>query len=90
MSSESIGMVETRGVVAHIEASAAMVKAATVSIVACISLGGGWVTSIVEGDTGSVRAAVDAGSQAASAVGELVSSQVISRPSDGLVELFVS
>ena len=90
MRSESIGMVETRGVVAHVEASDAMVKAANVSIVACISLGGGWVTSIVEGDTGSVRAAVDAGSQAASAVGELVSSQVISRPSDGLVELFVS
>ena len=90
MSSESIGMVETRGVVAHVEASDAMVKAANVSIVACISLGGGWVTSSVEGDAGGVRAAVDAGSQAASAVGELVSSQVISRPSDGLVELFVS
>ncbi|GIT28350.1 MAG: hypothetical protein Ct9H300mP1_03960 [Planctomycetaceae bacterium] len=44
MSSESIGMVETRGVVAHVEASDAMVKAANVSIVACISLGGGWVT----------------------------------------------
>ena len=86
----ALGMVETKGLVGSIEAGDAMVKAANVSIVACISLGGGWVTSIVEGDTGSVRAAVDAGSQAASAVGELVSSQVISRPSDGLVELFVS
>ena len=76
--------------VAHVEASDAMVKAANVSIVACISLGGGWVTSIVEGDTGSVRAAVDAGSQAASAVGELVCSQVFFLSWDGLVELFVS
>ena len=90
MSSESIGMVETRGVVAHIEATDAMVKAANVTVAACVSLGGGWVTSIVTGATGSVRAAVDAGSQAASAVGELVSAHVISRPNDGRVEMFVS
>ena len=90
MIGESIGLVETRGVVGHIEASDAMVKAANVTLTGSTTLGGGWITSFVEGDTGSVRAAVDAGSQAASAVGELVSSQVISRPSDGLVELFVS
>tara|TARA_B100000029_G_scaffold204527_1_gene202510 strand:+ start:624 stop:875 length:252 start_codon:yes stop_codon:yes gene_type:complete len=83
-------MVETRGVVAHVEASDAMVKAANVELTGSVSLGGGWVTSIVEGDTGSVRAAVDAGAQAASNVGELIAAHVISRPSDGLVGLFVT
>ncbi len=89
MSGEAIGMVETRGVVAHCEASDAMLKAANVDLVSQIILGGGWVTVVVKGDTGSVRAAIDAGSQAASQVGELVSAHVISRPADGLVQLFV-
>ena len=90
MTGESIGLVETRGVVGHIEASDAMVKAANVTLTGSTTLGGGWITSFVEGDTGSVSAAVEAGAQAASAVGELVSSRVISRPADGLVALFVS
>ena len=90
MSGESIGLVETRGVVAHTEAADAMVKAANVTLAGSVTLGGGWITSVVEGDTGSVRAAVDAGAQAASAVGELISAHVIARPADGLVELFVS
>ena len=90
MSSESIGMVETRGVVAHIEATDAMVKAANVTLSGSVTLAGGWITSVVEGDTGSVKAAVDAGATAASAVGELISAHVIPRPTDGLVELFVS
>ncbi len=90
MSGESIGLVETRGVVAHTEASDAMVKAANVTLVGSVSLGGGWLTSFVEGDTGSVKAAVDAGAEAAAAVGELISAHVIARPVDGLIELFTS
>jgi len=90
MSSQSIGLVETRGVVAHTEAADAMLKAASVTLSGNVTLAGGWMTSVVEGDTGSVRAAVDAGAQAASAVGELVSAHMIARPADGLVELFVS
>ncbi len=90
MSGESIGLVETRGVVAHTVASDAMVKAANVVIAGKVTLGGGWITAVVEGDTGSVKAAVDAGSQAASDAGELVSAHVIPRPADGLLELFLS
>ena len=90
MSNVSIGLVETRGVVAHTEAADAMLKAANVTLSGSVALGGGWITAVVEGDTGSVKAAVDAGSQAASAVGELVSAHVIARPADGLIEMFVS
>ena len=67
-----------------------MVKAANVTLAGSVTLGSGWITSVVEGDTGSVKAAVDAGSQAAAAVGEVISAHVIPRPSDGLVDLFVS
>ena len=90
MSGESIGLVETRGVVAHTEASDAMVKAANVTLIGSVTLGGGWITSFVKGDTGSVKAAVDAGAEAAAAVGELISAHVLSRPVDGLTELFTS
>jgi ethanolamine utilization protein EutM len=90
MSTESIGLVETRGVVAHIEAADAMVKAASVRLSGSVTLAGGWMTAVVEGDTGSVKAAVDAGAEAASAVGELISAHVIARPADGLVESFIS
>ncbi len=90
MSGESIGLVETRGVVAHTVASDAMVKAANVVIAGKVTLGGGWITAVVEGDTGSVKAAVDAGSQAASDAGELVSAHIIPRPADGLLEMFLS
>ena len=90
MSGESIGLVETRGVVAHTVASDAMVKAANVVIAGKVTLGGGWITAVVEGDTGSVKAAVDAGSQAAADAGELVSAHVIPRPADGLIEMFLS
>ena len=89
MSGEAIGLVETRGLVAQYEASDAMVKAANVSLVRQVSIGGGYVTTIVEGDVGSVRAAVDGGAQAASQVGELLSAHLISRPADGLIEHFV-
>jgi microcompartment protein CcmL/EutN len=84
--SQAIGLVETRGMVGLVEASDAMVKAASVELVKTVQIGGGYVTAIVRGDVGSVRAAVDAGATAAKVVGELVSSHVIARPHDGLVE----
>jgi microcompartment protein CcmL/EutN len=62
-----------------------MCKAANVELVRRMQIGGGYVTTIVRGDVGSVRAAVDAGAQAAKAVGELVTSHVIPRPHEGLV-----
>jgi len=78
--SESIGMVETRGYVGSVEASDAMVKAANVTLVRQVQIGGGFVTVVVKGDVGSVKAAVDAGAEAAKRVGELVCSHVIPRP----------
>ena len=84
--SEAIGLIETKGLVGLVEASDAMVKAASVELVKTVQIGGGYVTAIVRGDVGSVRAAVDAGAAAAKAVGELVSSHVIARPHDALVE----
>jgi microcompartment protein CcmL/EutN len=84
--SQAIGLIETRGMVGVVEASDAMVKAASVELVKTVQIGGGYVTTIVRGDVGSVRAAVDAGAAAAKAVGELVSSHVIPRPHDALVE----
>ena len=82
----AIGLIETKGLVGLIEASDAMVKAANVDLVRSVQIGGGFVTTIVRGDVGSVRAAVDAGAAAARSVGELVSSHVIARPHEGLVE----
>jgi microcompartment protein CcmL/EutN len=82
----AIGLIETKGLTGLIEASDAMVKAANVELVRSVQIGGGFVTTIVKGDVGSVRAAVDAGAAAARAVGELVSSHVIPRPHEGLVE----
>jgi ethanolamine utilization protein EutM len=78
--SDSIGMVETRGYAGSVEASDAMVKAANVSLVRQVQIGGGFVTVVVKGDIGSVKAAVDAGSEAAKRVGELVCSHAIARP----------
>ena len=81
---QAIGMIETRGLVGLIEASDAMCKAANVELFKTIEIGGGYVTAIVKGDVGSVRAAVDAGAAAAKAVGELVSEHVIPSPHEGL------
>lgn len=86
----AIGMIETKGLVGLIEATDAMAKAANVEIVKRIGIGGGFETAVVRGDVGSVRAAVEAGAQAASQVGELVSSHIIPRPADGLVEAYLS
>ena len=76
----ALGLIETRGLVAAIEAADAMVKAATVSLVATEYVGGGLVTVLVRGDVGAVKAATDAGAASASRLGELVSVHVIPRP----------
>ena len=86
----AIGLIETRGLVALIEATDAMAKAANVEIVKRVQIGGAYMTAVVKGDVGSVRAAVEAGANAAQQVGELVSSHVIPRPADGLTEAFLS
>ena len=77
---DALGMIETRGFAAMVEASDAMVKAAQVELVGYEKIGGGYATSIVRGDVAAVRAAVDAGSQAAQKVGEIISVHVIPRP----------
>jgi ethanolamine utilization protein EutM len=86
----AIGLIETRGLVGLVEATDAMTKAANVEVVKRVDIGGGLVTSIVSGDVGSVRAAVEAGGNAASQVGELVSTHVIPRPAEGLSEAYFS
>jgi microcompartment protein CcmL/EutN len=82
----ALGLLETRGLVGVIEGSDAMVKAAGVQLVRLVEIGGGYVTAVVRGDVGSVRAAVDAGAEAAKRAGELVASHIIARPHDGLIE----
>ena len=76
----ALGMIESRGFTAMVEASDAMVKAAKVELIGFESIGGGYVTAIVRGDVASVRAAVEAGVRAAEKVGELVAYHVIPRP----------
>lgn len=80
MSLEALGMVETRGLVGAIEAADAMVKAAKVELLGKETIGGGYVTVMVRGDVGAVKAATDAGATAAEKVGELISVHVIPRP----------
>ena len=77
-------MIETRGLVASIEAADAMVKAASVSIVCQTKAGGGLVSTLIRGEVGAVKAATDAGAVAANKVGEVVSVHVIPRPHDEL------
>lgn len=86
---DAIGLVETKGLVAQIEAADAMLKAANVTLVKQIQIGGAYVTTVIRGDVGSIRAAVDAGSAAAARVGELVSSHIIARPEKSLMEYFL-
>jgi len=76
----ALGMIESRGFTAMVEAADAMVKAAKVELIGYEAIGGGYVTAIVRGDVASVRAAVDAGVRAAEKVGEIVASHVIPRP----------
>lgn len=80
MSLDALGMIETRGLVGAIEAADAMVKAAKVSLVGKEKVGGGFVTVMVRGEVGAVKAATDAGASAAERVGELISVHVIPRP----------
>lgn len=85
---DAIGLIETKGLLPLVEATDAMAKAANVEITKRVDLGGGLVTTVVSGDVGSVRAAVEAGATAAAQVGELLSSHIIPRPSEGLADAF--
>ena len=87
MDLEALGMLETRGLVPAIEGADAMVKAANVSLVNQEKVGHGLVTTMVRGDVGAVKAAVDAGVAAAENIGEVVSSYVIPRPHDEIEKL---
>ncbi|MAE95254.1 MAG: ethanolamine utilization protein EutM [Deltaproteobacteria bacterium] len=82
MSKIALGMIETRGLVGSVEAADAMVKAAQVTLIGKEKIGGGYVTVLVRGEVGAVKAATDAGAAAARRVGELVSVHVIPRPHD--------
>ena len=84
---EALGMIETRGLVAMIEASDAMVKAAKVTLVGWEKIGSGYVTAWVRGDWAAVRAATDAGAAAARRVGELIAVHVIPRPHQSLEDV---
>ena len=80
MAQEALGMIETRGLVAAVEAADAMVKAAEVSLVGTEKIGSGLVSVMVRGDVGAVNAAVDAGKASAARLGEVVATHVIPRP----------
>ena len=80
MNTNSLGMIETKGLIGAIEAADAMVKSANVQLLGKEQVGGGLVTVMVRGDVGAVKAATDAGAAAAEKVGELISVHVIARP----------
>jgi ethanolamine utilization protein EutM len=84
MASEAIGMIETKGLVALVQATDAMLKAASVKYIGWVKVGSGLCSVYVSGDVGSVRAAVDAGAAAAKAAGEAQSVHVIARPHDSV------
>ena len=77
---QALGMIETKGLVASIEAADAMVKAANVTLIGKVHIGGGLVTVMVRGDVGAVKSSVEAGASSASKLGELVATHVIPRP----------
>ena len=81
---EALGMIETRGFAAMVEAADAMVKAAKVELVSYEKIGGGYVTAIVRGDVAAVKAAVEAGVRGAEKVGEVVTAHVIARPHENI------
>jgi microcompartment protein CcmL/EutN len=84
---QALGMIETRGLVASIEAADAMVKAANVTLLDKRPIGGGYVTVMVRGDVGAVRTALAAGREAASRIGEVVSTRIIPGPHADIEEL---
>lgn len=87
MAQQALGLIETRGMVALVEATDAALKAANVSYQGWKQVGGGLVTTILEGDVAAVKAAVDAGAAAAAKVGEVVSVDVIARPHDDVAKI---
>lgn len=87
MQGDALGMIETRGLVAAIEAADTMVKAANVTLIGKEQIGGGYVSIMVRGDVGAVQAATDAGAEAASSIGELISVHVIPRPHNELEKI---
>lgn len=87
---EALGLIETKGLVGVIEATDSMLKAANITLAGRVQVGGGFITTLVRGDVGSVRAAVEAGAEAASRVGELVSAHVIPRPDPAVLQTFLS
>ena len=87
---EALGMVETRGLVAAIEAADAMVKAANVVLIGSEKIGSGLVSVMVRGDVGAVKAAVDAGAAAAGSLGEVIATHVIPRPHADVEKLLPS
>ena len=86
----AIGLIETKGLLPLVEATDAMAKAANVEVVKRIQIGGGLVTTIVRGDVGSVKTAVDAGAAAAQMVGEVIAAHVIPRPADGVIAAYLN
>ena len=90
MSRIALGLIETRGLVGSIEAADAMVKAAKMTLIGKEVIGGGYVTVMVRGEVGAVKAAVDAGASAAKRVGELVSVHVIPRPHSEVEQILPS
>ena len=87
MSKEALGMIETRGLTAAIEAADSMVKAAEVTLIGTEKIGSGLVSVMVRGDVGAVKSAVDAGSASASRLGELVAVHVIPRPHEDVEKI---
>ena len=83
----ALGLIDTKGLTAAIEAADVMLKAATVSLLKCTHVGGGLVTVVVQGEVGAVKAAVDAGAEAAKRAGELVAAHVIPRPHPELTKI---
>lgn len=87
MAGQALGMIETKGLVAQFEATDAMLKAANVELVGWEKVGSGYVSVFVRGEVAAVKAAVEAGATAASAIGEVVAVHVIPRPHDDLTTL---
>ena len=81
-------MIETKGYAGNVEAADAMAKAADVEIIKQVSIGAGFLTTLVQGDVGSVKAAVEAGAEAAGRVGEVVGTHVIARPNPEILKQF--
>ena len=90
MAREALGMIETRGLVAAIEAADAMVKAAEVELIGTEKIGSGLVSVMVRGDVGAVKAATEAGAAAASRLGEIVATHVIPRPHSDVEKILPS